>query len=716
MGKLTPGLAVTAAVLAAVAVGGMVGAVPAGAATGAASHGRAPRLSIASPATGNLVAGLVPVAVAFDAGAAGRITAIELWVDDQLYSSQVLDMADPRGTHSIDWDTLRLRNGQHSLKVRAFSGHKMVAVDSAIVTVSNGGVDVVPPLVSFYSPLDGQTVSGNLSIGVNAADNDQVALVGLFVNRQLRMMKSNPPFQYTLDTTTLPLLNGRGVLVLEAWAYDRAQNRGVAKPVTVYVNNPLNATPLQPDPKAPKGSRAPAPPKGGKTPAPAPASPPIAARPAEPPVVTKPEPTQVARLSPLEALLAPAPSAAPTPVDQPKVATPATPPAPQAAPHAAPGRLTPAPTRRVEVTLAPKPSPGVRSAPPSPERPSRTRGAVRPRPADPRLEVALSPSPAGLSAAAGRPAADRPRSVTPSRTPAPKPVKPSVKPAPVSLAPLEIARVPEGELVAVPRSPEPAAVQPSAQRPEGRRQSPAAPNSAPAPAPAAERLMTAERVLPKPAARASAPALPPVTPVKPPARASAPSRTDGVQRGSTPDRIVLPVYRLARLPESPSSSRRYTVHRGDTLGEIARKHGVTPRSILVANGLLGASELSPGRHITIPGTITIAYNDQPVGFDVQPRVEGGMAITPFRQIFEHTGGVVRYHPVEREVRAASPDKEIRLKIGSREALVNSAVILMDRAAFLDSGRTMVPVKFMTEALDLKAEYDLRTGAIYLIHK
>jgi LysM repeat protein len=176
------------------------------------------------------------------------------------------------------------------------------------------------------------------------------------------------------------------------------------------------------------------------------------------------------------------------------------------------------------------------------------------------------------------------------------------------------------------------------------------------------------------------------------------------------------VYRLARLPGNPQNSRSYTVKRGETVSRIAKEHGVTPRSILVASGLLNASEVVPGRKLSIPGTFTIAFNDQPVDFDVQPRVEGGMAIAPFRQIFEHTGGVVHYQPTEREVHALSPDKEIQIKIGSREALVNSAVVLMDRAAFLDTGRTMVPVTFMTEALDLKAEYDLKTGAIYLIKK
>src|SRR5204862_1991170 len=115
--------------------------VPAGAAAASAARsGRQPRLSIASPVTGNLVAGLVPVAVAFDAGSAGRITVLELWVDDLLAATQTLDSSDPRGTQSIDWDTQRLRNGQHSLKVRAFAGRHLIGADSALVTVSNGGV------------------------------------------------------------------------------------------------------------------------------------------------------------------------------------------------------------------------------------------------------------------------------------------------------------------------------------------------------------------------------------------------------------------------------------------------------------------------------------------------------------------------------------------------------------------------------------------------
>ena len=344
----------------------------------------------------------------------------------------------------------------------------------------------------------------------------------------------------------------------------------------------------------------------------------------------------------------------------------------------------------MEAALAPQPSPKVKSPAPPPSRPSRATGVIKPHPAVARLDVALGAAPAAPSVA------DGPRTVPPSRTPTAQPVKPPLKPTPVLLRPSRIARAPEGELIAVPRSPTLADVPPLTP-----------PAARPKPSP----LMARKPALPQPV-------LVP-TRLAPGGAASRPSevrKPDGLQRGSTPDRIVLPVYRLARLPERLSNRRSYTVRRGDTLRRIATQHGVTPRSILVANGLMGPAEVTPGRRLSIPGMITIAYNDQPVGFDVQPRVEKGMAIAPFRQIFEHTGGVVSYEPADRLVSATNPEKEIRIKIGSREALVNSAVVLMDRAAFLDSGRTMVPVKFMTEALDLKAEYDLKTGAIYLSRK
>jgi LysM repeat protein len=323
---------------------------------------------------------------------------------------------------------------------------------------------------------------------------------------------------------------------------------------------------------------------------------------------------------------------------------------------------------------------------------------VLPKAGEARLEVPLRPVPASHPTAAG------PRASTPRRTPSPRPVKPMTKATVGELKPLEIAKLPEGSIVPVPRTTEPTIVPPAISRPSAPRE------------PAKAVGLPATARLPRP--MASKPSATRIAAAQRPAPARHPEarRSAEPPKASRPGRIVLPVYRLARLPQSAVKGQSHRVQQGDRLSGIARRYGVTPRSILVANGLTGPSEVRAGRALSIPGTFTIALNDQSVDFDVQPRVESGMAIAPFRQLFEHTGGVVRYQAAEREVQAHNASKEIKLRIGSREALVNSAVILMDRAAFLDSGRTMVPVKFMTEALDLQAEYDLKTGAIYLVKK
>jgi len=64
------------------------------------------RISIASPSGNQAIAGIIPVAIAFDAGPSfGRITTVSLWVDDGLYSSRAIVAVGARGTDYLDLDT-----------------------------------------------------------------------------------------------------------------------------------------------------------------------------------------------------------------------------------------------------------------------------------------------------------------------------------------------------------------------------------------------------------------------------------------------------------------------------------------------------------------------------------------------------------------------------------------------------------------------------------
>jgi hypothetical protein len=65
------------------------------------------------------------------------------------------------------------------------------------------------------------------------------------------------------------------------------------------------------------------------------------------------------------------------------------------------------------------------------------------------------------------------------------------------------------------------------------------------------------------------------------------------------------------------------------------------------------------------------------------------------------------------VRAKNGDSEITLTIGSDQAMVNQKTVMMDMAAFLLSGRTMVPVRLFEKSLNAHVTWDPSTGRMFM---
>ncbi len=114
--------------------------------------------------------------------------------------------------------------------------------------------------------------------------------------------------------------------------------------------------------------------------------------------------------------------------------------------------------------------------------------------------------------------------------------------------------------------------------------------------------------------------------------------------------------------------------------------------------------------------IQVAFDGTRIAFDVAPRVEAGMPIAPFRQIFEHTGGKVSWSNETKTMRAVNSNREIVIGVGKKTAIVNGTSISMDRAASLDRGRTVVPLNFVGKALDVDVKYDSVTGRLSITSK
>ena len=114
--------------------------------------------------------------------------------------------------------------------------------------------------------------------------------------------------------------------------------------------------------------------------------------------------------------------------------------------------------------------------------------------------------------------------------------------------------------------------------------------------------------------------------------------------------------------------------------------------------------------------VQLAFNGQALAFDVQPRVEAGLPLAPFRQIFEHSGGQVMWVKETQVVRAVNADREIVIKVGQNKAKVNGETFTMARPAFLEQGRTIVPLSFVGQAMNVDVQYDQASGRLSITSK
>lgn len=109
--------------------------------------------------------------------------------------------------------------------------------------------------------------------------------------------------------------------------------------------------------------------------------------------------------------------------------------------------------------------------------------------------------------------------------------------------------------------------------------------------------------------------------------------------------------------------------------------------------------------------IKVFLDGDELSFDVQPRVEGSRVLVPLRAIFTALGVEVDWDAASKSVLARKGAIEIRLSIGSRTAYKDGQPVSLDVAPVVVSGRTLVPLRFVGEALGAKVEWKEATKTV-----
>lgn len=112
-------------------------------------------------------------------------------------------------------------------------------------------------------------------------------------------------------------------------------------------------------------------------------------------------------------------------------------------------------------------------------------------------------------------------------------------------------------------------------------------------------------------------------------------------------------------------------------------------------------------------SIKLFINDTQYFMDPNPYIKDGRTLVPMRRVFEILGAQVTWNETDQSVTAVRGGTEIKLYIGSQTAYKNGQAVQLDVPAEImaSTGRTMVPLRFVSEALGCSVQW---TGATQTI--
>ncbi len=110
---------------------------------------------------------------------------------------------------------------------------------------------------------------------------------------------------------------------------------------------------------------------------------------------------------------------------------------------------------------------------------------------------------------------------------------------------------------------------------------------------------------------------------------------------------------------------------------------------------------------------TIYLNNQVLRTGVSAVQQNGRVLVPMRSIFESLGAKVSYNSLNGAIAATKNGTVVRMALGSRNATVNSLPVKLDVAAKAYNGRTLVPLRFVSEAMGANVDYNSSARAVMI---
>lgn len=206
------------------------------------------------------------------------------------------------------------------------------------------------------------------------------------------------------------------------------------------------------------------------------------------------------------------------------------------------------------------------------------------------------------------------------------------------------------------------------------------------------------------------------------------SRTEAARRMDT----ILTDGQASLQKTYDETVKKLTDVRKDTLARVTETRDKAVATILerrakAVEGLQEKRERDFGGRLTIRPLqvelgpldrygIEVIIDGERQSFEQPPVKIEGNTMVPMRAIFERLGAEVKWNNEERSVTAVKGGTAIYLAIDSRNATVNGKPVELVIAAQLVDSNTMVPIRFVSEALEAKVDWIDATQTVVITTK
>lgn len=140
---------------------------------------------------------------------------------------------------------------------------------------------------------------------------------------------------------------------------------------------------------------------------------------------------------------------------------------------------------------------------------------------------------------------------------------------------------------------------------------------------------------------------------------------------------------------------------------ISLKRNIFKRTVSIAAAAAVTVTLCGGCTAAESGTdsIKVTYDGQTIDLDAAPEIINDRVMVPMRAIFEAFGAKVKWDGESKTITSKKKSKTITMTIDSCDMTKNDETYTFDTAPVIENGRTLVPVRAISDLLGLNAEWD-----------